>query len=72
MNVTNEESRHLEAKVVYAVYYEMDSYYDPSLASLWTDEASANIAAKALQNRGIYNRVFVAKVQLDKEELYGD
>jgi len=74
MNGLTGENRHLENKVVYAVYSQFEpSYkYEPQLQSLWSNEHSANIAAKALENRGIYDRVFVGHLQLDHEELYGN
>lgn len=70
----NEENLRLETKFVYAVYSQYEPFYkyEPSLESLWSNEHSADIAAKALENRGIYDRVYVSRLQLDNEELYGD
>jgi hypothetical protein len=64
----------VENKVVYAVYsqFEPSYQYEPQLESLWSNEHTADIAAKALKNRGIYDFVYVTKLQLDHEELYGN
>jgi hypothetical protein len=74
MNGLTGENRHSVSKVIYAVYTQFDPTYkyDEQLHSLWTTEESAKNQAKIIKGQGIYDVVWVTKLQLDSEELYGN
>lgn len=69
----------MEPKVVYAVYSQLyPSYeYEPTIESIWSNEDTAKSKAEEIfksQPIGyrFYDDVYVRKLTIDSEDLYGN